>query len=160
MNNLKDLITCDTYNFIKKINLFDKNRQKRILFMVEASLTLYDNVEYYTDFNNYYLENGEEQFISSPYHNIFLHYHFFLKQDDMLNNPTEDNLRFWNEEKIKILDALDLPQEIFKKEYERFKFGLTLKKLRKKNKNNFSKTTGLSIYKINIIEDYCYLAKV
>ncbi|MEE6128340.1 hypothetical protein V2E39_13180 [Chryseobacterium arthrosphaerae] len=148
-------------DFLKYLKSLDINKQKRMLFMVEADFYLYESIEYNTDFGTYpdYQNRGFDKHIRTPF---YVHYTRFVFSipEDVFNKPDDKAKEHWEELKKMLLEELNLKQDIFDYEYQSFIIGLKLKEMRLCSKKEFVVRSGLSLRKINQIEDYCFLAKI
>lgn len=148
-------------NFLKYMKSLERNKQKRMLFMLEAGMYLYEDFSYQTDFGTYpdYINAGYDKQLRTPF---FLHYARFVYSipEDLLNKPDDQSKKDWEDLKEMLLEELNLKKEIFEYEYKSYIIGLKLKGLRTISKREFVKKSGLSLSKINVIEDCCFLAKM
>ena len=147
-------------NFIKFLKAIKSQDQKRMLFMIEAKLNLYNDSKYNTDFGIYpdYKNLLSDKMIPSPFYQIFFRAYFNLLDKKLF--PRIESLNTWKTLKVKILKELSLENEIFENDYELFKFGIKLKAQRGISKVKFSEKSGLSINKITQIEESCFLCKI
>lgn len=153
-----------TESFIEYLKTLDSKKQKRMLFMIEAGLTIFDDYDYYTDFGTYpnYQHFGLDKFLGTDF---FMNYHKFRFSisDDVFNKPDDSVRDRWKTLKNKLLNELNFDHSIFDYQYEMFKFGLKLKELRQRrniSKSEFSIISGLSKQKITKIEDSGFLSKI
>ena len=128
--------------------------------MIEASLTLYNDSNYNTEFGTYpdYQNGFFDKMVRTSFFRNFYWAYFHLINKSFF--PKESDIKNWTPLKDKIVVALQLNVELFTTEYQQFKFGLKLKALRNCSKKNFSKKTGLSFEKITQIEDFGFLPKI
>lgn len=147
-------------SFVDYLKPLDYNRKKRMLFMLEAGLTLYNKVDYNTSFGIYpdYQNMFIDKFAGSSFYLNYHSFHFFVIAPHLF--PDADDMDNWSSIKMKIIKELDLENEIFENEYELFTFGLKLKALRTISKKQFAEKSGLSITKITQIEEACFLCKI
>lgn len=147
-------------SFINYLKTISHHKQKRMLFMIEASLTLSTDFEYNIKFGTYpdYQNIDNDKVVQTPfYKNYFsLYYHLLNK----LLFPREAEINNWARLKGEILKELQLNDDLFMHDYELFKFGTKLKALRKISKKEFAEKSGLSILKITQIEENGFLSKI
>lgn len=152
--------TYSSERFIQYLETLNSNDQKRMLFMIEAKLTLYNDSKYNTDFGIYpdYQNLFFNKMIATTFYQFFFRVYFNLLDKKLF--PTDVALDKWNNLKAKIFKELSLKNQIFENEYELFKFGIKLKALRNTSKRKFSEKCGLSILKITQIEESGFLSKI
>lgn len=151
-------------SFIEYLKTLDSKKQKRMLFMIEAGLTIFDDYDYYTDFLIYpnYQHLGYDKFLWTNFYSNYQKFNYLLS-DDVFNKPDDIMKDRWNSLKHRFFDELNFDDTIFKHQYEMFKFGLKLKQLRHSksiHKTEFSKTTGMTVKMITQIEDYGFFIKI
>lgn len=153
-----------TESFIEYLKTLDSKKQKRMMFMIEANLTIFDNYDYYTDFLTYpnYQYFGTDKFLWTNFYSSYQKFIFSLS-NDVFNKPDDFMRDRWNSLKDRFFYELNFDDGIYEHEYDLFKFGLKLKQLRHSRsipKTEFSKLSGLTIKKITQVEDYCFLSKI
>lgn len=151
--------------FIDYLKNLDHNKQKRMLFMIEAELTIFDDFDYNTNFGVYpnYQHIAFDKVIRTPYYKNYNLLYVYLADGNLLSVPDDSMREKWNVLKDQFLTELNLDQSMFDHEYETFKFGLKLKELRQKkniSKSEFSKISGLNKQKITQVEDFGFLSKI
>ncbi|KQR94437.1 hypothetical protein ASG01_00680 [Chryseobacterium sp. Leaf180] len=148
-------------SFLVFVKSLKEMKQKRILFMIEAYQNLSENFIYDTNFGTYpdYQNIGFDKQIRTEF---YLHYtrFAFSIQKDLFSIPNDESKIYWENLKISLLKNLGLDKTIFDYEYKTFTIGLKLKGLRNISKKDFSKISGLSQRKIDLIEEYCFMAKL
>ena len=151
--------------FIDYLKSLDPKRQKRMLFMMEAELTIFDDFNYNTNFGVYpnYQHIAFDKVIRTSYYKNYNLLYAYLADGNLLSGPDENMRQKWDVLKSHFLTDLKIDQSIFVHEYETFKFGLKLRELRQKknvSKSEFSKICGLSKHKITQIVDFGFLSKI
>jgi len=142
-------------DFLKELN---RNDQKRMLFMIEADQTIFDELEYDTGFGHYKdFVNSTDVMIISRFYSNYRRFFSFVCAGNVINKPDDVSKKKWDRFKEIFLEELGLSETIFETDYEFFKDGLKLKELRDCPKKEFSEKSGLTLYKITKIEDYGFL---
>lgn len=148
-------------SFTKYLQTLDVHKQKRMLFMIEAELHLFEDLDYNTDFGLYpdYQNWGFDKRIRTPFYKNYLKL-FYSLSENLLVHPDDEMKSKWEEIKIQLFECLKFDHEIFGADYEYFKMGLKLKAMRLCSKKEFVEKSGLSIVKITQIEDFGFLARI
>ncbi|SHJ88845.1 hypothetical protein [Epilithonimonas mollis] len=81
--------------FITYLKTLDVSKQKRMLFMIEASLTLYNDPEYDTNFGTYVDYNNLifDKMIRNPFYKHYFRLYFHLL--NKLLFPRQNELKKW-----------------------------------------------------------------
>lgn len=149
-------------DFLKELN---RNVQKRMLFMIEAALTMFDDPDYNTNFGVYpnYQHIAFDKILRNDYYKKYNSLYAHLSDGNFLIAPNDMIREKWKGLQIQFLDELNLKSSIFDHEFEMFKFGLKLKELRLRKgypKVKLSQESGLSVRKITQLEDFGFISKV
>lgn len=146
--------------FIDYLKGLDINKQKRMLFMIEAGQTISDELEYDTSFGHYKdFVNSTDVMIMSKFYINYRRFFSFVCGGNVINKPDDVSKKGWDSFKKIFLQELRLSETIFGNDYKSFKEGLKLKELRDSAKKEFSEKSGLSLYKITQVEDYGFRSK-
>lgn len=151
--------------FIDYLKKLDVNNQKRMLFMIEAELTMFDDPDYNTNFGVYpnYQHIAFDKIVRNDYYKKYNSLYAHLCDGNFLIAPNDMIREKWKGLKMQFLEELNLKSSIFGNEFEMFKFGLKLKELRLRKgypKVKLSQESGLSVRKITQLEDFGFISKV
>lgn len=166
LENLKQVFgeqNFDLNQMKKDFVLLTKSKQKSLMFMLKAGIYgEHNKVDYYTDFSNY--ENDYVNYsLNTPFYSLYdkLFFYFYtLSELTQKTRPKADEL--WIKAKNDFFNDLGWNDLEYIPEFEAFIFGLKLKQKRVGlySIEQFTKKSGLNRYKINLIENTAYKAKL